>query len=162
MSSKIKIFSFLAPSIFISSSGHFRTVRNNHDHISSARLSAQNKKRSNIHEIYRSINQNNRNNNIRLNESPSLKKPLSRTPIQNLFENHHSTMNYARPKSALPSSSMTENSPFHIVHHPSSNHRNSQQQQQQHRALLQFLKTQEIQIEQQHNALNEKQKGINK
>ncbi|CAF1315035.1 unnamed protein product [Rotaria sordida] len=144
-----------------SSSGHFRTVRNNNHNVSSTILSSQNKKRSNLHQIFPSINKNNSNNNIHSNESlssSSINKRLSRTPIKNSLENHQNN-NHIRPKSAVPSS-IHENSAFHIVHKSNNNHINIQHQQQQYIALLQILKSQEIQLEQQENELNEKQKEI--
>ncbi|CAF1332751.1 unnamed protein product [Adineta steineri] len=140
-----------------SSSNYFRTVQNN----AFATLSSNNKKRSNIHQLFPSINTNNSNNNINLIDlSPSLptRQRLSRTPIQ---ENRHQSIQYSRPKSAIPPSTLSENSAFHIVHNPNSNHTGIQhQQQQQYIALLQILKAQEIQVEQQQQELNEKQKEI--
>ncbi|CAF3148330.1 unnamed protein product [Rotaria sp. Silwood2] len=145
-----------------SSSGYFRTVANNNSYVSSTTLSSQNKKRSNLHQIFPSINKNSSNNNIHPNESLSsplsIHKRLSRTPLQNSLENHP-TINHTRPKSAVPSS-MRENSAFHIFHKSNNNHINIQQQQQQYITLLKILKSQEIQIEQQENELNEKQKEI--
>jgi hypothetical protein len=150
----------LVPSPVTSSSGHFRTVHNHNTTNGFATLTSQNKKRSNLHKIFPSINTNNSNNNIHLNESssPSIQKRLSRTPVKTPFENHHTIRN-SRPKSAVPSS-LTENSAFHIVHNPNSNHINNQHQQQQYVALLQFLKSQELQLEKQQKELNEKQNGI--
>ncbi|CAF1277177.1 unnamed protein product [Rotaria sp. Silwood1] len=144
-----------------SSSGYFRTIANNNSYVSSTTLSSSNKKRSNLHQIFPSTNKNNSNNTIHSNESlssPIIHKRLSRTPIQNSLDNHH-TINHTRAKSAVPSS-MHDNSAFHIVHQSNNNHINTQQQQQQYIALLQVLKSQEVQIEQQKNELNEKQKEI--
>lgn len=53
-------------------------------------------------------------------------------------------------------SSISENSAFHIVHHPSNPQLN---QQQQYLALLQMLRTQEKQVEQQQKELTEKEQG---
>ncbi len=120
-----------------SSTDHIRTVENNKTHNSFTTLLPQNKKSSNLHQTFPAININNSNNNIHSNES------LSHTPIR-----------YSRPKSTIPPSSLTENSAFYIVHN------NTNFQQQQYVALLQILKKQEIQVEQQEKELNEKQKEI--
>ncbi|UJR09335.1 hypothetical protein I4U23_013578 [Adineta vaga] len=144
-----------------SSSQHFRTIPSS----AFVTLTSDNKKRANIHQIFSSINTNNNNNNINhfLTDSTpssptSARHRLSRTPIS---ENHH-PFPYTRPKSAIPSS-LTENSAFHIVHNPNSNYTNiqqQQQQQQQYLALIQILKSQELQVEQQEKELNEKQNEI--
>ena len=68
------------------------------------------------------------------------------------LDNQH-THRRSRPKSALPLS-LNDNSAFHIVHNPALNH------QQQYIALLKILKSQEIQVEQQQQELNDKQKGF--
>ena len=136
-----------------SSSELFRTVQNN----TFATVTSENKKRSNIHQIFSLINTNNSNNNLHLTDlsSPSsARQRLSRTPIQNSSENHH-PIHHSRPKSAVPSS-ISENSAFHIVHNSNSNHIHNHQQ---YTALLKILKAQEIQVEQQHKELNEKQEG---
>ncbi len=148
----------LVPSPVTSSSGQSRTVQNNNTN-GFTTLSSQHKKRSNLRQIYPSINTNNSNNNLHSNESssPLLQKRLSRTTVKNPIENPHTTR-YSRPRSALPSS-LNENSAFHIVHNPNGNHTNNNQQQQ-YLALLQLLKSQENQIEKQQKELNEKQKGI--
>ncbi len=138
-----------------SSTDHIRTVQNNKTNNGFSTLSSQNKKRSNLHQTFPSINTNNSNNNIHSNDSPSSQRRLLRTPIQNSFENH--SVRYSRPRSTIPSS-LNENSAFHIVHNPSNNHINLQQQQ--YAALLQLLKKQELQVEQQEKELDEKQKEI--
>jgi hypothetical protein len=140
-----------------SSFEHFRTVQNH----AFTSLSPENKRRSNLHQLFSSINTNNSNNNIHLNEfssSSSARQRLSRTPIQDSSENHH-PIHFSRPKSAVPSS-MSENSAFHIVHNPNSIHTNIQHhQQQQYITLLKILKAQEIEVEQQEKRLNEKHEG---
>ncbi len=143
-----------------SSFEHFRTVQNH----AFTSFSPENKRRSNLHQLFSSINTNNSNNNLHLNEfsssSPSARQRLSRTPIQNSSENHH-PIHFSRPKSAVPSS-ISENSAFHIVHNPNSNHTNIQHhQQQQYITLLKILKAQEIEVEQQEKRLNEKHEGTN-
>jgi hypothetical protein len=152
----------LVPAVVTSSSssssttGPLRTVLNNNigfATLSSPIKSSQKNKRSN----FPSINTNNSNNNIYINELsssfPVYHEPrrLSRTPTPNTSHNHRS-----KPKSALPSS-ISGNSAFHIVHDP---HRtNIPHQQEQYITLLHMLKAQEIQFEQQQKELDEKQKG---
>ena len=91
-------------------------------------------------------------------------KRSSRAPIQ-IIEQDFGTLDNApthrrsRPKSALPSS-YHENSAFHIVHNPNTNHSQIQHQQQQYIALLKVLKSQEIQVAEQHKELHDKQKGL--
>ncbi|CAF0805586.1 unnamed protein product [Rotaria sp. Silwood1] len=164
-----------------STSGHFRTVNNN-NHVfatlssSSSIKSSEKKKRSHLRHIFPLANvntNNNNNNNINPNEYSSPisfiieQKRSSRAPIQiieqdfGILDNHHINRR-SRTKSALPPSSVNENSAFHIVHNPINNHTNLQQQQQQQQyiALLRMLKSQEIQVEQQQQELIEKQKEI--
>jgi hypothetical protein len=132
-----------------SSTDHIRNKINN----GSTTLSSRNKKRSNIHQTFTSINTNNSNNNIHTNESPASQKRLLRTPIPNSYENHR----YSRTRSTA-SSSLTDTNAFHTAHNPTNIHINLQQQQ--YIALLQLLKKQEIQVNQQENELNDKQKEI--
>ncbi|CAF2767555.1 unnamed protein product [Rotaria sp. Silwood2] len=166
-----------------STSGHFRTVNNKNNNVfatlssssSSSIKSSEKKKRSHLRHIFPSANvntnNNNNNNTINPNEYSSPvsfiieQKRSSRAPIQiieqdlGILDNHHIDRR-SRTKSALPPSSVNENSAFHIVHNPINNHTNLQHQQQQYIALLNILKSQEIQVEQQQKELNEKQKEI--
>ncbi|CAF0965543.1 unnamed protein product [Rotaria magnacalcarata] len=140
-----------------SPTGYFRTVTNTNNTENSTILSSRLRKHANFQKVFPSTNKNinnNNNNNIHSNDSlpsPPIQKRSSRTPLQKSFE-HHSTISYGRPKSAVPTP-VRETSAFHSV-------RNSNSQQQQYIALLQMLKAQEIQLEQQKNELNETQKEI--
>lgn len=136
-----------------SSPARFRTVHSN----TFATLASEpaSNKRANIHQIFSSINTNNNNNHQpdSVPSSPTFRQRLSRTPVHD----GPPVPCYPRPKSALPSS-MHESSAFHIVHSPNSHHASVHQQQQYH-ALLQLLKSQEMQVDQQEQELNDKQKG---
>lgn len=140
------------------STGYFRTIKN-HTNESSTVIPYRNRKRSNLNQVFPLINKNNNNNNNSHDSlpSPPLQKRQSRTPIQSSFEHHH-TISYARPKSAVPPS-IRETNAFYTVRNSSTNYINMQQQQQ-YIALLQILKSQEIQLEQQTTELNETQKGM--
>ncbi|CAF1094305.1 unnamed protein product [Adineta ricciae] len=146
---------FDTPSPITSRAEHFRTISGN----VFATLTTDNKKRANIHQIF-SSNKSNTINHYLIDSTPpspsSARHRLSRTPLSE----NHSPFPYSRPKSAVPST-LSENSAFHIVHNPNSNYINIQQQQQQeYLALIQILKSQELQVEQQEKELNEKQKEI--
>lgn len=162
-----------------STSGHFRTV-NHPSHAfatfssssSSSLKSAEKKKRSHLHQIFPSANVNNNNNNPSINSNEDSlpisflleQKRSSRTPIQIIEQDLGTLDNYPsnrrpRPKSAFLAT-LNENSAFHIVHNPENNHAHIQQQQQQYIALLQVLKSQELQAEQQQKDLHEKQTGF--
>ena len=157
-----------------STSGHFRTVNNNgvatlSSSSSSSIKTSETKKHPNLHHIFPLANINNNNNNhINSTEDSSPlsffieQKCSSRAPIQIIEQDlgildNHQINRRSRPKSAL-SSSINENSVFHIVHNP--NHNHTHLQQQQYVALLKVLKSQETQVEQQRKELDEQQKGL--
>lgn len=93
-----------------------------------------NPKRSNIHQTLPSITNK---THLSSTDSPTLQKRLLRTPP---------ISHYSRPRSTVP----TENNTLHILQH-----------QQQYRALVQLLRKQEGQVEQQEKDLDEKDKEIN-
>lgn len=94
-----------------------------------------NPKRSNVHQTLPSITNKTHSSST---NSPALQKRLLRTPP---------ISHYSRPRSTLP----TDNSAFHTLHHS---------HQQQYRALVQLLRQQEGQVEQQEKDLDEKDKEI--